>query len=316
MSKIKSDVTACILSYNRPEFIVDAIKSVLALNLQPVKIIIFDNGSHSAVYNRVKKFFKYGIQWKGSSNSNDVFWNFNRAINSLDTKYVFLLHDDDKVCPNYLDEQINILDSDINISAVSCNGFIIESNGKRNGNLVIPEDLNCKVHLFNNSGDVALRYARDICIPFSPTLYRSKIFKKIKLKKSYGQFSDVALFSDIADSGILAFQNSPLYECRIHEKQDSFMTTNETSLRLEKYLTSRKFDDLNDLKVLKKLLRYQYTSHSLRFLARYIHKFEFKKLIIDSLKKIRNNKFSFFGAIKIFTFFLLKKINSYLNKLI
>jgi len=66
---------------------------------------------------------------------------------------------------------------------------------------------------------VALKYASNSCIPFSPTIYRFDVASKVKLKEDFEKVVDAVFFCDLAEYGLIAYQTNPLYECRLHAGQ-------------------------------------------------------------------------------------------------
>jgi len=261
------DITVCILSYNRAAYLSEAIISVLGQLDSPKEIIVFDNGSKSDVVKAVAEFASLGVRFQGSEVTNSPIWNFRRAIAYAQTKYVFVMHDDDKINPDFLQKQVEFLESNSEIGAVTCNGFIIDETGKRNGKYVRAGFVDVAPEVYKCSVDVAIRYASDGCVPFSPTVYKSSFVKQVDLKEDFGKFGDAVFFCDMADMGKLAFRSDVLYECRVHAGQDSSHSPLELVEKLEIFFLTRKSENLKDIALLKKLLIKQHTLRILRQLA-------------------------------------------------
>lgn len=298
------NITVCILSFNRPQYLVDALESVMQQTVAPKEIIIFDNGSNEDVFESVQFFLKNGVQWKGSDKTNSATWNFNRAIASVKTKYVFVMHDDDKLCSNFIKEQFEYLESNPEIGAVSCNGFIIDEKSERNGKLVRPGFVNSDVELYKCSVDVAIRYASDSCIPFSPVVYRTNLIREIQFREEFGKFCDAPFFCDIADKSIVAYRSDILYECRVHPGQDSGHFPIELVEKLEGFLSSRKSHNSNDIILLQSLLRRQHTARTLRILLK-------SNNLWKDLKRLKNKMFSVICAFELFLKLLKNRIKNY-----
>lgn len=286
------DITVCILSYNRAAYLSEAIASVLVQTVAPKNIIVFDNGSKNDVYETVSKFKVQGVQWQGSSVTNSPIWNFKRAVANADAKYVFVMHDDDKINSDFLQKQVEFLESHQEVGAVTCNGFIIDESGKRNGKVVRAGFLDVEPEYYNCSVDIAIRYASDGCIPFSPTVYRTEFVRFVDFREEFGKFCDAVFFCDMADNGIMAFRSDVLYECRVHSGQDSIHSPLELVEKLENFLGTRKSNNQKDIIQLKKLLVKQ---HTLRVLRQFLE----AKSFFSTFKKLSDKMFSWSAVLEL-----------------
>lgn len=299
MSKQTLDVTACILSLNRPEYLREAVASVLAQTHAPMDMIIFDNGSKGDVLTAVEEYLKKGVRWRGVDVTRTVFWNFRRTVVEAKSKYIFMMHDDDRLCPDFLEKQIDYLERNSDVVAVSCNGYLIDEDGKRNGRLLIPYFEYSKVERYESSGDIALKYASDSCIPFSPVVYRADILNQVDFREEYEKVSDAVFFCDMADIGTVAYQSNALYECRVHAGQDSSYFSPEIMVKLETFFWTRKTKNDKDLYKLRQLLISQHTSRNLR---RILAAIKNPKSFYDIFKEMGNvwdEVFSPLAAVKI-----------------
>ncbi len=286
------DITVCILSYNRAAYLSEAIGSVLKQTVAPKEIIVFDNGSKDDVYLTVAAFESKGVKWHGSEITNSPIWNFKRAVAHATAKYVFVMHDDDKINPDFLAEQVAFLEARPKLGAVTCNGFIIDETGKRNGKVVRAGFVDVAPEIYDCSADIAIRYASDGCIPFSPTVYRADFVRQVDFRVEFGKFCDAAFFCDMADLGSLAFRSDVLYECRVHSGQDSVHSPIELVERLENFLGTRKTNDPQKMQVLHKLLIKQ---HTLRVLRQFLE----PKLFFSSLKQLSDKMFSWSAVVQL-----------------
>ena len=120
------DVTVCILSFNRAAYLREALASVLAQTKAPQDIAIFDNGSQGEVLEAVKGYLEKGVRWVGSEVTMSAIWNFKRAVADTKSKYVLVMHDDDRLCRDFLEKQIEFLEENHSVVAVACNGYLID----------------------------------------------------------------------------------------------------------------------------------------------------------------------------------------------
>ena len=258
------DVTVCILSYNRLAYLREAVASVLAQTRRPKTIAIYDNGSDEHVYAGMKEFIGSGVHWVGSDVNRPGDWNFTRALADSRTMYTLLLHDDDRLCPEFLEDQIRLLDCNAAVVAASSNGYIIDEDGVRNGRTLAPFGESGAVELYVCSGQVAMKYAANSCVPFSSAVYRSEIARSVQLRREFGKVADAVYFCDLAEVGYVAYQTRPLYECRQHSGQDSKSFPYELMNRLEDFFVSRTCVNEAEQTQLRKLLLRQHTARNLK----------------------------------------------------
>ncbi|RIZ68640.1 MAG: glycosyltransferase family 2 protein [Methylococcales bacterium] len=288
------DITVCILSYNRPTYLREAMSSVLLQTRQPKKIIIYDNGSDERVFDEVKEFIDGDVQWRGAEHNHPVIWNFNRALCDCETKYIVLLHDDDRLCPNFIEEQLKLLDADDSLVAVSCNGFLIDEDGYRK-NATLAPIVGQTIELYTCSGQVALKYAGDSCLPMSPMVYRTQAVRLVEFREEFGKVCDAVLFCDLADVGGIAYQTTPLYECRVHSGQDSSYFAYKLMNQLEAFFWTRRcVNDVEQARLHSLLIR-QHTARNIKQLYQSAKKIDFS-LIIPLLT---DDKFKIIYAINV-----------------
>lgn len=258
------DVTVCIMSYNRSAYLRESVSSVLSQTKQPQKIVIYDNGSDGIVFESIKEFLGMGVQWVGADVNHPFIWNFNRAMLNSGTRYTMLLHDDDRLCPGFLETQIRLLDKDASVVAVSCNGYFIDEAGNRTGGTLTPAAGGGPVEIYTCSGQVALKYASNSCVPFSPAVYRSEVARSVKFREEFGKVCDAVYFCDLAEIGPIAYQTTPLYECRVHSGQDSSYFPYVLMNQLEEFYWSRRCTNDTERAKLHNLLVRQHTARNLK----------------------------------------------------
>jgi len=294
------DITVCIFSYNRPKYLVEAIESVLTQSPKPKEIRIYDNGSDEIVRESIIKYIDLGVKWLPALTPSDNLTNsFLHAVKDVNTKYIVMLHDDDRFCDNFLESQVNFLEQNNNISAISCNGYMTNESGVRTGSLVLNNYNKLKIYQFKNSGDIATMYAKDGCIPFSPTVYHTESLRKVDLRDNeFGKVCDAVLFCDLADIAAIALNGKPLYECRLHDNQDSTYFDPLLMQKLENYFWTRKSRSNDDSHKLKKLLVAQHTRNTIREIYNAL-KWPFNPLNLQKkLSKMTHKRFSFYYASK------------------
>ena len=311
---MQKGITIAILSLNRKEYLNEVIESILKQTKLPEKIIIFDNGSDNEVYQSITKYINDRINWVGSSESNSAFWNFRRAVELVKTEFIAILHDDDRLCENFIEENLKFLNANLQVGAVSCNGFIINECGKRTGQILRPSFNNRTPEFYKTSIDIAKIYASDLCIPMSPIVYRSDFIRLIKkedhekIYNEYEQVSDAVFLTELVKCGVIAYQAKNLYECRWHVRQDSGDISNRLILKLENYFLKLNSDDSKEIRKLHKLIIRQHTSRILMEIIKEFKKTVNIKDLIFFAHRNMSDKFSLHACTTIVARSLFKKL--------
>lgn len=308
------DITIFVLSFNRPNFLSDAIASLLALNLAKEQIVVLDNGSPRETMASLRLRFDQSITWIGSSENKGVAWNLKRAFDLSSSKYFMVLHDDDRLIYESISSQLEILNGDSTLVAISSNGFIIDSSGTRVKSLVLPNMPSQGIRYFKNSAQVAAHVYRDSCIPFSPIIYQSTAAKRLASNielwhKRFGPVMDVVLEMNLADIGPIALNFQPLYECRSHANQDSAYIDEAWNIGLRKYCLQSCRGSPAELNMLAKQIPDAYTFALLYRLSKSICSFRFLN-VLEIIRGIKLHYLSFSGItrfIKVSLFKLFKK---------
>jgi glycosyltransferase involved in cell wall biosynthesis len=218
---MKYNLTVCILSYNRPKYLLETLRSVLEQTILPEKILIYDNGSNEEVLSALAIHINSFVGLVRSEKNYPPIWNFRRAAAECSSEYVILLHDDDRLCRNFLEKQMDIIDNNKKMVALSCNGHVINTDGNKLNKFVLTDDNLKDLRIYSKASQVAQTYAVNSCIPLSPTIYRSSAIKKLQLREEFDKVWDAVHFCDLTDLGIVGCNLEPLYECRVHSGQGS-----------------------------------------------------------------------------------------------
>jgi glycosyltransferase involved in cell wall biosynthesis len=278
------DLSVYITTFNRPKLLLEAVESIECQGVSAKNIIVLDNNSDASMAMiSVKNQLKNRVTWKGSDVNNDAWWNFERAFLDCQTEFMMVFHDDDRLVEDFLEKQSLVLISDPLISAISCNGFKIDIEGLRFDDYLI-KNQHIRIKHLNNSAQVGLHTFSDSCIPPSPMIYRTSVVKKLvmilkKNSKNFGQTADVALNMLIADAGILVLNMEPLYECRVHENQDSSSMLLDSERYLRNYSMKHLNGDKNELRMATRAVKSNYTYSIIYSIIKSIIALDIAKLI-------------------------------------
>ena len=234
------DITVCILSYNRPKFLPEAVGSVLAQTSKPRDIIILDNGSRPEVKESVEEFLRRGVIWCGAEETHPASWNFYRALRAGNGSLVYVMHDDDRLKDNFLETQGRLLQESSLAVAIGCNVIRIDANGSENGPNFPDEASAGGVLLLRDDVDVAERFSMGKGMHFPTMIYRRSLILKVTTREEeFGKYADVVFLCDMATVGPVLYNRVPLMDYRIHSGQDSHVIDDPLFVRLEEELLRR-----------------------------------------------------------------------------
>lgn len=292
-----------ILHYERELFLFEALRSVLDSGIRCQDITILDNGSSEKTIKNIKERLSSEISWRRLEKNSTFATNFKRCFDCDDSEYFIALHDDDRLMKNFFFEQVEYLEKNGNISLISCNGRRIDAKGKI---IDIPLLSNVKNKdkfiKFDTVEDLGIFMMEGSCIPFSPILYRRKTVKKyvekiIEIENKFGQGVDRAFLSLLVESGeCIALNTSELYECRMHDQQDSKNISNLWDIVYIDYLLSKETGDSKTRSMLERKIMQWYSINFIRNLYMHVKKMDFKNAL-SAIFQIRHDLISLGGLI-------------------
>jgi glycosyltransferase involved in cell wall biosynthesis len=310
---MKCDLTVFILSYMRPEYLDAAINSVVCLGLSREQIVILDNGSPEYLMSKVKNTHQENVVWVGSQKNLGRGGNLARALGLVNTQYFMIFHDDDILLPNFLMSQVAILEANEKIAGISSNGYCVDEAGNRTGGLVLANMPSHGASIFFNSSQLIEHIYSDSCVPFSPTIYRSRILGQMKelltpnFFINFGPVCDVVMQMQLADTGGICLNFSPLYECRSHSDQDSFYIDEKWNVRLRNYCYANVKGSLREIEIARKKIKDSYTCSVLYHLYKAIFYKRWRSKFLSILQSLQF-KYLTFDGLSIFFSLVLKKV--------
>jgi GT2 family glycosyltransferase len=208
-----------ILSYNRPEYLQNAVRSVLNQSRRPDRIVILDNGSEIKVKEAIATEIEKGVIWVGTDENHPSIWNHRRVLEMAEEDLFYLMHDDDCILPTFIERQVDFLSQHPEVVASGCNGYLIDQSGHRIGRRLKDKGRR-RVEYYENSAAMAELYSRSF-LPYPSIVYRNKMPQRIGFDDKFGQQGDVIFIVRLANLGPIAFLEEDLFEYRIHQGQDS-----------------------------------------------------------------------------------------------
>lgn len=121
--------------------------------------------------------------------------------------------------PRFLEETVGLLESDVNLIAVSTNCHRINGDGRRLKRYLLPDPLS-EVLYFKDELELGIRTAESF-MAFPNIVYRNGYPQRVANRDEFGKISDCIFLLDMARHGKMVIIGKPLYEYRIHSGQDS-----------------------------------------------------------------------------------------------
>jgi len=302
MNEKELDITVCVLSYNRLDYLIEAIESIKNQSCRPKKVIIYDNGSKMDVKLGIEPLLSDSIIWIGSDKEHAVDWNLKRAFRKYSTRYLFVMHDDDRLCPTFLEKQIDFLEEHEKVIAVACNAYRIDRYGDRTG-ILSQKMEDDEIRYFNSSSDMALFYSSRDFLPFPSIVYRCIDFlDNINWRFiEFGKVLDAIFLCELSNEGQVAYQNVCLFECRVHGDQDSAHIPDQLYSKLDDYYLQQ---GRSDQKIYGQILRNVERRQTWNFIGKCLQKSLIERSPQKALDYFKCSRPKYFSMIYMMKYFL------------
>ncbi|PMG94756.1 glycosyltransferase family 2 protein [Vibrio breoganii] len=97
-------ITVCIPTFNRSEKLVKALASVLSVSHSDLRVIVYDNCSDDDTWEELKKIEDNRLSVFRQEYNKGFCRNLIDVVSKAQSKYIYLLSDDDIIEPSYIDE--------------------------------------------------------------------------------------------------------------------------------------------------------------------------------------------------------------------
>lgn len=127
-------ITICIPTYNRPDLLMQALRSCLTQSLQPFEILIGDDSKDDRSQKAVTELLEGGIgteqiKYHRNPYSLGQAQNVSTLIEKVSGDKMVLLHDDDLLLPEALATMAAVFESNSKVDAVFGKQYIIDNHG-------------------------------------------------------------------------------------------------------------------------------------------------------------------------------------------
>ena len=211
-------VSVIIPTYNRPNYLPQAVESVLSQTYPSIEIIIIDDGSdeHGA---RTKEVLKPYLDLSHLTyvyhDNRGVATTVNRGLSLAQGEYIKRLDDDDRLLPTKIARCVEAFQANPNVGLVGTGYYRIDAQGKRM-QTVKPRPCPNPVRLLN----VMLGYISTQ----SAIMVRSSVHEKVGTYRNT-RWEDCEMWIRIAKEYGIEVIDDPLMEHRFHSGNISFKKT-------------------------------------------------------------------------------------------
>ena len=125
-----STIAVVIPTYNRATWLGEVLEAAIAQTRRPDVVVVADNGSTDETASVVARYADTGIVRHLRRSSNiDPILNQNEALAQVETDYVILVPDDDRIYPDFLRQTSALLDASPNVGVVHTRFDVIDQRG-------------------------------------------------------------------------------------------------------------------------------------------------------------------------------------------
>ncbi len=206
-------VSVIIPTYNRAQYIAQAVDSVLAQSYKDYEIVIVDDGSTDNTREVIEGYST--VRYIAQSNRGEAGAR-NTGIRNTTGEYLAFLDADDTFLPAMLETQVALLESDPDVAVAYSDVNLSDERGQVRGRLssVIPGG---KV-----SGHVFEALVRGNFLTVNSVLVRRAVLKRVGLfEETIRTFPDWDLWLRIAAEYPFLYQDVPLANYRMHSQMVS-----------------------------------------------------------------------------------------------
>ena len=240
-------VSVFMLTHNREKYLRLAVDSVLKQTYGDFVLWILNNSSTDHTEEYLAEIKDERVIY--SNTDVEPYENMRFVKNICGTRYFIILHDDDIVEGNYLEEALSCMEKGM-YDELFVGAVLIDSNGNWNlsnnkkcfdGKENVFHGEQYFWHFFGCRDDKKKSY---VSFPFPSVVYRTSFYQKIGevFTSDAGPASDQLVhFATERNGGTICFLAKQLFQYRIHEEQDSQINLGFMDLMLLDYLLSEKY---------------------------------------------------------------------------
>lgn len=222
MNFSNKDITVFIFTRNRPDMVVDAVKSVLNQTAGSVKLYVLDNSTDEKTTNAIKAF--PSVQYVKTDPSLP-YANFKKLQSLADSAYTMVLHDDDLIHPQYVQLALEALNKIKDITYIGSKNTIFYNNDVPE-EYKKPKSLKKEFYLLPNDNLFTLSFWSKPNSNWSSSIIKTECYKNYDIAKDakiYGKTHDLSFLSQTMQTGgnAVIFTDGNILFYRNHRQSDS-----------------------------------------------------------------------------------------------
>jgi len=212
-------VTVAIPTYNRASLLKECLETVLRQTFHDFEVIISDNCSVDETTAVVRSFSDPRIRYYRNETNLGAFANMNRCLELARGEYITIMHDDDLYAPQFIEQEVRLLDTHPNVGMVHCAAFETDQDG-------VP------LRLGQVYSDTRIMKGKEVFVQFlhGHYVYCPSVMARASLYRTVGGFDprhnsgDFHMWLRMALHADVAYLAQPLVAVRVHEGRWSSVT--------------------------------------------------------------------------------------------
>jgi len=218
-----TDLTIYLITRNRPQMALRALKSILSQTFKNFTLIISDNSTNNNTRiaidkegikdNRIKYVvrnptFVSGIDHMTAIHDENI------------SPYYMVFHDDDEMCSEMVEKLYNAIISNDGIIATACNAYLVVNNKIKYRREMFHER---NIQVLTKKEEMLHKYIDGGIAPFPSYMYNKKLVGHLQMNKNYGgKYCDSAFIISLLDSGKIIYLPQHLMFYYRHNGQYSY----------------------------------------------------------------------------------------------
>jgi glycosyltransferase involved in cell wall biosynthesis len=213
-------VIIAIPTYNRREYLIQSITSVLNQTFQDFEILIFDSGSDYNVPALIREFNDPRISLISSQSILSGTENFNRIFQrGYVSDYLMVFHDDDAMHPELLEREVKILDANPGTVWAGSGLIFVGRDGNMQKFGALSKQSSAIIY---RSEELIRLFFKNFNLAFDSVMYRTNSMENIdKFGEDFYKWGDRPYLIHLAKKGRVAVLKEALVNYRLHPGQDS-----------------------------------------------------------------------------------------------
>lgn len=228
-------ISICIPTYNRKEYLLQAIESSLAQRYENFEVVVVDDGSTDGTREMMQSIRDDRIRYIRNDENRGRSYTRNRCIEEAKGEYILWLDDDDALTDDILDQYMLLLNSYNDLDVI----YGIYREFDNNRIIINPIDF------YLNNIDLMNRIFIMGCpIPHGGTIVRKKIYEKYgTYNKEFTRAQDYEFWSRVALYVKFKKYNGICYSYRIYDGNISAVNRDELDTTYESKIIRKIFNE-------------------------------------------------------------------------